>query len=388
MRLIGSLNTEQEAYAFYSFLLKEGIQNIYESFFDEKSGQKHYRIWIYDEDDLEEAITWLRRYKENPNDLSFQGSVPPLVSTPPPPDYSEISEKEDLKWQPVGSLFIKKRRFSLTLTHWIIILCSFLFLWNDLEEAQIVKDKGPLAAQITLTPLMKNLLFDVPASYRYIEELLDTFPLHSYRDEKDLPKDAQALLEKAESDPSWKGVYSYFVLMKKKGWESVNHLPMFEKIRQGQWWRLFTPCVLHRDFLHILFNMIWAWILIRQIEERVSKWKICLMILVISVVSNVAQYVMSGPYFLGFSGVIVGMAGFIWIRQKIAPWEGYPLQKGTVMFLLLFVLAMFALELFTFGLHFFSSLKITLNIANTAHLVGGLTGMLLGRMPFFSRRMS
>ena len=119
-----------------------------------------------------------------------------------------------------------------------------------------------------------------------------------------------------------------------------------------------------------------------------NKWKICLLILILGVASNVAQYLMSGPYFLGFSGVIVGMAGFIWVRQKIAPWEGYPLPKATALFLLFFVLAMFGLELLTFILQLLSVINIAPNIANTAHIIGGLSGMLLGRLSFFSRRMT
>lgn len=388
MRLIGTLNTEKEAYAFYSFLLKEGIQNIYESFSDEKTGQKLYRIWAYDEDDQEIAIEWMNRYLQNPSDPIFQSVEIPTVATPPPPNYAEVSEKEELKWQPVQSVPPLKRRFRFTLTYLIIILCGFMFMWNDAEEGKIAEEKGPLAIKVALTPIMKTLLFDFPSSYQYIQQVLDTFPINTYKEEKDLPPEAVALLEKADKTPSWKGVYTYLMTAKKQGWEAAKAESMFEKIRQGQLWRLISPCVLHRDFLHILFNMIWVWILLQQIEERVRKWKVCLMILIIGVISNVAQYLMSGPYFLGFSGVVVGMAGFIWVRQKIAPWEGYPLQKGTLLFLLFFVIAIFALEIFTFGLKLFSVLQISPTIANTAHIIGGLVGMLLGKMSFFSRRIS
>ena len=46
MRLIGTFDTEKEAYTFYSFLLKEGIQNIYEPFTMMNQHKKRYRIWI------------------------------------------------------------------------------------------------------------------------------------------------------------------------------------------------------------------------------------------------------------------------------------------------------------------------------------------------------
>lgn len=388
MRLIGTFETEKEAYAFYSFLLKEGIQNIYEPYSDEKTGAKQYRIWVYDEDDLDIAIEWMKKFKENPNDSQFQNFAIPLVSTPPPPDYSQVSELEESKWQPVQSIRLKGRRFSFMLTHLMIVLCGFLFLWNDFQEAEILKEKGPVAVQIALTPLMKSLLFDCPDSYQYIEEAIDTFPFNTYKEEKEVPPEAKAILEKADNTLSWGGIYNFFMAVKTQGWTYAKETPMFEKIRQGELWRLLTPCVLHRDFLHILFNMIWVWVLLKQIEERISKWKICLLILMIGIVSNVSQYVVSGPYFLGFSGVVVGLAGFIWVRQKKAPWEGYPLQRGTVLFLVFFVVAMFALELFTFGLQLLSVVKMTPSIANTAHIIGGLTGMLLGKMPFFGRRMT
>ena len=388
MRLIGTFGTEKEAYNFYSFLLKEGIQNIYEPYLEEPKGAKYYRIWVYDENDLETAIDWMKRYKENPNTPPFQIPESPSVTTPPPPDYAQISAAEDLKWQSVPSSVSKRRSFSVTLTHMIIALCGILFLWNDFEEAEILRDKGPLGVQIALTPIMQSLLFDYPASYKYVEEVLDNFPMNTYKEQKELPPEALALLKQADQAPSWRGVYDYFSTVRTQGWQGVKDVTLFEKIRQGQVWRLFSPCLLHRDFLHILFNMVWVWILCKQIEVRMHKWKLCFLILILGVVSNVAQYFMSGPYFLGFSGVIVGMAGFIWVRQKIAPWEGYPLQRSTALFLLFFVIAMFGLEVLTFTLQMLSVINIAPNIANTAHIVGGLLGMLLGKIPLFGRRMS
>jgi GlpG protein len=388
MRLIGTFETEKEAYSFYSFLLKEGIQNIYELAEEEKTGVKQYRIWVYDENDLETALEWLKRYRQNPIDPKFQGIDLPLSSVPATPDYKEISQSENLKWRSVPSSRFKIRRFSLTVTHLIITTCAILFFWNNFQEAQIFKKGGPLATEIALTLLQQELLFDYPSSYHAIEEMIDTVDLQSYKELKNLPPEANALLAKAESTPSWKGVFDFFMAAKKQGWQAAEAIPMFEKIRQGQVWRFFTPCLMHAGFLHILFNMIWVWILSKQIEERMSKAKLCLMILMIGILSNTIQYLVSGPYFLGFSGVIVGMAGFIWMRQKKAPWEGYPLQKATFLFLFFFILAMLAIEIFTFSLQLFSVIQLVPNIANTAHIVGGVTGILLGRLSFFSRRLS
>jgi GlpG protein len=121
------------------------------------------------------------------------------------------------------------------------------------------------------------------------------------------------------------------------------------------------------------------------VEERLSRFKLLFFILIVGVGSNVAQYLISGPYFLGFSGVVVGLVGFIWARQKLAPWEGYPLNRTTFIFVAIFVLGMFALEIISLLTAVIFAKELSANIANTAHIVGGLVGYLLGRTTFFSR---
>lgn len=195
----------------------------------------------------------------------------------------------------------------------------------------------------------------------------------------------QKIYKETEDLPYWKGLYSQVMHVKKKSTMQETNPPLFEKIRQGELWRIATPAFIHADFLHILFNIAWLWVLGRQIESRIGKWKWLLLVLVIACVSNVAQYITTGPFFMGLSGVVVGMAGFIWSRQRKAPWEGYPLQRNTLLFIVFFVIIMFLLEIASFVLNFFSLADLTPNIANTAHVVGGLVGAYLGRLNFFSR---
>ncbi len=93
---------------------------------------------------------------------------------------------------------------------------------------------------------------------------------------------------------------------------------------------------------------------------------------------------MSGSFFMGLSGVVCGLAGFIWARQRVAPWEGYLLHQLTLIFLAIFVLGMFALQIVFFFLELSGIVLIGISIANTAHLAGGITGYLLGKQKFFS----
>ncbi len=113
-----------------------------------------------------------------------------------------------------------------------------------------------------------------------------------------------------------------------------------------------------------------------------------LIVLIIAVLTNTAQYLMSGYNFMGYSGVIMGLAGFIWMRQRIAPWEGYFLSKSVVLFIFFYILSLLVFEFFSFGLQMMGVAMLSPVIANTAHVVGALCGLFLGRLSFFARRES
>src|SRR5262249_32793246 len=131
---------------------------------------------------------------------------------------------------------------------------------------------------------------------------------------------------------------------------------------------------------------LWFILLGNQIEFRIGSVRYLLFILITGILSNTAQYLMSGPFFMGLSGIVVGMAAFIWARQQIAPWEGYLLHRFTLIFLAIFVIGMFVLQVLFFFMQIFGKLEMPFGIANTAHLVGGITGYLLGRMRLFTLR--
>lgn len=89
---------------------------------------------------------------------------------------------------------------------------------------------------------------------------------------------------------------------------------------------------------------------------------------------------------MGLSGIVVGMAAFIWARQQIAPWEGYLLHRFTLIFLGIFVVGMFLLQIVLFVMQVTGDFGLTVGIANTAHLTGGCAGYLLGRLRLFALR--
>ena len=83
----------------------------------------------------------------------------------------------------------------------------------------------------------------------------------------------------------------------------------FPEIRAGQVWRLVTPIFLHAGVLHLVFNMLWLYQLGGQIEAQESSGYFAVMVLVLAVICNTGQYVVSGPLFIGMSGVVYGLLG-------------------------------------------------------------------------------
>lgn len=149
-------------------------------------------------------------------------------------------------------------------------------------------------------------------------------------------------------------------------------------ILRGQFYRLFTPALLHANLLHILFNLLWFLALGSMIEKRAGARKLLVLILIVGVAANIAQFIATGPLFLGVSGVVCGLAGFIYIRTKRAPWEGYPLSNSGIGLLFIYIVFLTLIEIFGKVYLYLSGTTMISPIANTAHMTGAVLGGLLG----------
>jgi len=158
-------------------------------------------------------------------------------------------------------------------------------------------------------------------------------------------------------------------------WDETRLADRLIDIRQGQVWRLVTPIFLHGDLLHLLFNMIMFHLFARPIEMRKGAGALALMILLIALASNTAQGLApstwgplsGGPSFLGISGVVYGLMGYLWMKTVYDPGSGLYVNPSTVVFLLGWM---------TLGLT--GVFQDTMPMANLAHLCGLLSGMVLG----------
>ncbi|WP_237067603.1 rhomboid family intramembrane serine protease [Microbulbifer guangxiensis] len=139
-------------------------------------------------------------------------------------------------------------------------------------------------------------------------------------------------------------------------------------LSQREYWRLWSPAIVHFSPPHALFNALGIWILGRSLEARAGTVALALLVLVTAVVSNLAQYLWSpGIVFGGMSGVVYGLVGAVLVLQRMAPgWRDVP--PGIV------TLAVGWLLVCATGL---VTLVLGVGVANAAHVGGFISGLLL-----------
>jgi len=138
-----------------------------------------------------------------------------------------------------------------------------------------------------------------------------------------------------------------------------------QAVRSGEFWRLLAPIFLHFGLAHLIFNMLWMWQLGGLFERRLGSIELIAFVVVIGVISNVAQYYYAPAIpFGGMSGVVYGLLGYFWVQGRSNPRIGIVLQKPIV----IMMLAWFAV----------CWLGLIGNIANMAHTVGLVAGSIWG----------
>lgn len=390
MRIICTLNDKSKAQLLSNFLKAEGIDNQLEINTNNDWGSPHYsdttcRIWVYDEDQVEDALKWVDAFQKDPTNPSFkkvkvEPTIVPLI-------FDGIDEPQIQQQIYTKQPKVKALEFKATITTYLLLICCILFFIDTTTSPHVTALPTYLPAlPILASPLKKETLYDYPQTYEIVDKLVKLYGIDKLLTPETLPEEAKYLIQQYQSTPYWQGFYNLLSHNQTLSQvpEQTKDVPMFEKIKQGEVWRLFTPCLMHNDILHILFNMLWLMVLGRQLEQRLKPRRYLLFILLVGIISNTAQYLMTSFNFLGFSGVLFGMLTFIWMRQRIAPWEGYPLEKSTINFMMLFLLALVLIQITSLYLETYHQLSISPAIANTAHLTGAAMGLLLGRLPFFA----
>ncbi len=197
----------------------------------------------------------------------------------------------------------------------------------------------------------------------------------------------QDMLKQGESPSLWRGllarsgpftmlvagicvaVYLAFFWNAELVLESLRFPPGLSLEALGlEWWRLLSPAVMHYFLIHLLFNLMWWWDLGGLVERTQSTGQLIGVSLIIALVSNVAQFLSYGPNFMGLSGVVYGLLGYVWLYPRANPAVGFRLRKEIVWFMLGWL-----------ALGYSGLLDGLIGpVSNTGHSVGLIVGGVLG----------
>jgi len=138
-----------------------------------------------------------------------------------------------------------------------------------------------------------------------------------------------------------------------------------------------TPVFMHFSWMHIAFNVSIFWFFGRQMEAKLGPWWLISLVIFSGLLSNIAQFHMSGPSFGGLSGVVMAHIAFVWLAQLAQPQHGFYFPAGLIFFIgISLVLGFFGVLDFIFG-----------PIANTAHFIGFTAGVMFWPLYYLSQKL-
>lgn len=147
--------------------------------------------------------------------------------------------------------------------------------------------------------------------------------------------------------------------------DSLRISDTFTDLPWNQPWRFLTPVLLHFSLLHFLFNVFWWWYLGGRFERFYGSTYLLIALVFCGVFSNVMQFMVSGPYFGGLSGVVYGLFGLAVVVSWQRPRHPLFLPMGLIAFMLVWLLLGYTDLLWV-------------SVANTAHSAGLIAGLVLG----------
>lgn len=160
-------------------------------------------------------------------------------------------------------------------------------------------------------------------------------------------------------------IFIYICMLIFSNYKVMNYLSWPLSTQYIEIWRIFTPSLLHFSLMHILFNLMWWWHLAGHIERLFGTSKLFSISIISSLFTNFGQSFFSGSAFGGLSGLIFSLIGYVWITSKHYPSKNIFVSNGLIIFS---VLWLFIGYFDIFGI----------KIANTAHTIGLIIGLLMG----------
>jgi len=285
MRLIGTVETAQDAARLADYLLTRGIAA------QSEPGTDGFRLWVLEEDRVAEARQVLDEYRVAPGDSRYDAAAGPARAA-----RAELARKQRERERLAGQTVSRQRsRSGPPLVTVTLIAMSVVVAWKTK-----LGNPGAQTLRIGMDP--------VAALRGPIELPIQRLTLTRY-------------------------VYS-------PGARELQHLPLFSRrseVARGEIWRLVTPIFLHFSLMHIVFNMLSLSSIGNLLEKKYGSLWFLALVVTTAVGSNLAQYLLDGPGFGGMSGVVYALFGYTWARGHTDPWAGYRLPANAIFTMLLWL---------------------------------------------------
>jgi GlpG protein len=141
---------------------------------------------------------------------------------------------------------------------------------------------------------------------------------------------------------------------------------MSDRFWSGEIWRALTSCLMHGNFIHLLFNLLALWVFGAIFEGVWGSVRFLLFMIFLGIGSSLAEYAFSVGG-IGLSGAIFGLFGALWaLQRKDRRFYGTMDRQNVEMMVFWFFLCIAA------------TIANVMHIANVAHGSGALLGWLFG----------
>ena len=283
MRMIGNIPSDTDAERLSDYLVTLGVENMVE----ENAAGDAWLVWVEHDDHLDRGKAELEAFLQNPADPKYGEVVTERAE-------SIRQEKEQAK---------EKRRARCV---------DFRTRWSEPQQ---------WAAPLTLALVIVSCIVTMTTQ---LGTKMD--PLGYRLSIDDYSKDQPV----AEERPPRRGVGRGRVPPPAQ-WRTG-----LEGVRRGEVWRLVTPIFLHFGILNLIFNMFWIRDLAGMVELRLGTWRLAGIVVLATIIPNLAQYYWSGPQFGGVSAIIYALFAYVWIKQRYEPWLGLGVSDTTAIILTVF----------------------------------------------------